>query len=141
MSLKEETISEFTILNVRRSREINYDTDLKWLCRSFGFLSSRDKQETAYTIFKVILEISSHKEGLTSDSLAEKIGLSRGAMIHHLNKLIKSGLIIHQGSNYKLRGKSLLNTIQEIQKDIDRIFDNIIEVCKSIDLNLGLYFR
>ena len=79
--------------------------------------------------------------GLSSDELAQRLNLTRGTIVHHLNKMIKSGLVIHQEGLYKLRGRSLRNTVEEIQRDIARVFENIHKVAETIDQTLGLFFR
>ena len=73
--------------------------------------------------------------------LAEKHQLSRGTMINRLNKLTKSGLLIHHESQYKLRGRSLKDTIKEAQWDVNRIFEHLEKVSETIDEALGLASR
>ena len=101
----------------------------------------RKKQKTAYLIFKALVEATAHNNGLTSDELAEKLSLTRGTMIHHLNKMMKSGLVIFHESKFKLRERSLKNTMEEIRRDINRLFENIFEISESIDRSLGLVSR
>ncbi len=62
-------------------------------------------------------------------------------MIHHLNKLTKSGLMIHHESQYKLRGRNLKDTIKEAQRDINCIFEHLEKVSETIDEALGLASR
>jgi DNA-binding MarR family transcriptional regulator len=114
---------------------------MEWICRSFAFMEARDKKRTAYNIFRTIVETARASEGLSSDQLAEKLALSRGTMIHHLNKMIKSGLVIRHESQYKLRGRSLKSTIEEVRRDINRIFDDLRNVAMTIDDCLGLISR
>ena len=104
-------------------------------------MEPRDKKGTAYNIFRVIVETARTNEGLSSDELAEKLALSRGTMVHHLNKMIKSGLVIRHESQYKLRGRSLKSTIEEVHRDVNRIFDDLLSVAGTIDDTLGLLSR
>jgi len=96
MALYEETLAEYRIFDIRILPTVNYENDLEWICRSFGFLEPRDKRKTAYRIFKEIVEAARYNKGLTSDELAQKLHLTRGTIVHHLNKMIKSGLVIHK---------------------------------------------
>ena len=105
-----------------------------------GFLESRDKEKTAAKVFKALLESMKQKKGLPSDELAEKTGLTRGTMVHHLNKMIQSGLAVHREGRYELRGMSLQRTVQEIKRDIERVFEDIEHIAKSIDENLNLKY-
>lgn len=139
--LNEESLAEYVLLSVRKPPTIEYETDLEWICRTFGFLESRDKKKTAFLIFKALVEATVHNKGLTSDELAEKVGLTRGTMIHHLNKMMKSGLVIFHEGSYKLRERSLKNTVEEIQRDLTRLFENLLEVAESLDRTLGLSSR
>lgn len=141
MSSYEDSLAEYVLLSVRKPPKAEYVADLEWFCRTFGFLESRDKQKTAHLIFKALLESAVQNNGLTSDELAEKSNLTRGTMIHHLNKMMKSGLIIFHEGKFKLRGNSLKSTVEEIQRDINRLFENIFEVTENIDCNLGLISR
>jgi len=139
--LNEESLAEYVLLSVRKPPTIEYETDLEWICRTFGFLESRDKKKTAFLIFKALVEATVHNKGLTSDELAEKVGLTRGTMIHHLNKMMKSGLVIFHEGEYKLRERSIKNTVEEIQRDLTRLFENLVEVAQTLDRTLGLSSR
>jgi len=141
MSLNEESLAEYVLLSVRKPSIAEYPTDLEWICRTFGFLELRDKQKTAYLIFKALVEANVHNDGLTSDELAEKLNLTRGTMIHHLNKMMKSGLVIFHGSKYKLRERSLKNTVEEVQRDLNRVFEDIFGIAEHVDHTLGLISR
>jgi orotate phosphoribosyltransferase-like protein len=107
---------------------------------NFWFSGIQDKQKTAYLIFKALLESAVQNNGLTSDELAEKLNLTRGTMIHHLNKMMKSVGHFPWGK-FKLREKSLKSTVEEIQRDINRLFENVIEVSENVDHTLGLVSR
>lgn len=141
MSVTEETLADYNISDVRKPATTDVERDFRWICRSFGFLESRDKQRTAYKIFRAIIEAARSNRGLSSDELAEKLDLSRGTMVHHLNKLIKSGLVIHHEGAYKLRERTLERTIEEIERDVNRIFENLRDVAESVDETLGFPSR
>jgi predicted transcriptional regulator len=141
MAVQEEALAEYTILDIRMIPVVDVKQDIEWICRSFGFLEPRDREKTAARIFSELLKASKRGEGLSSDELAAKLKLSRGTMVHHLNKLMKSGLVIHHEGRYKLRAFSLQRTIEEVKRDIIRVFENITQVAKSIDENMGLLHR
>ncbi|MEM2875928.1 MAG: helix-turn-helix domain-containing protein [Candidatus Bathyarchaeia archaeon] len=136
-----EPLAEYTILDFRIPPTADLDKDVEWFCKCFGFLESRDKEKTAARIFKTLLEAMKQGKGLSSDELAEKIGLTRGTMVYHLNKLIQSGLAVHREGRYELRGMSLRRTVQEVRRDINRVLENIEQVAQSIDEALGLTYR
>ena len=141
MAVEEETLSEYRIFNVRKLASVDVEKDLEWICRSFGFLEPRDKRRTAYRVFRAIIEAARNNEGLSSDEIADKLALSRGTIVHHVNKMIKSGLVIYHEGQYKLRGRNLVTTVKEIQLDTERIFESLRDVCKNIDDLLHLLSR
>ena len=131
-----------TVKRVRSPPPGNIEDDIDFICRSFGYFSLRDKQATAGRIFRLIVkEGCGDKDGLCSDDLSEKLELSRGAILHHLNNFIKSGLIVKENNSYRLRSQSLQKSIEEIKIDIDRIFNQMIKISKEIDEKLGHYYR
>jgi predicted transcriptional regulator len=141
LSLNEETLSEYRLLVVRKPDTVDAEKDVEWVCRSLGFLESRDKKRTAYSVFRELIESARTGEGLSSDELASKLDLARGTIVHHLKKMIKSGLVIHHEGLYKLRDRSLKSTIQEVKRDVDRIFEDLENVVETVDENLGLRSR
>lgn len=141
MALEREAFGKYVILDLRLPSAPEFDEDVEWVCRSFGFLEPRDKEKTAAGVFKALLEAMRQRKGLSSDELAEKIGLTRGTIVHHLNNLIQSGLVVHREGLYELRGMSLRRTVQEVKRDINRLFENIEHVAQAIDENLGLTYR
>ncbi len=141
MESEREALSSYTIMDLKMPSVTDLEGDLDWICRCLGFLESRDKDRTAAKIFRFLLEAMKEGKGRSSDELAGEIGLTRGAVVHHLNKLIQSGLVIRREGQYELRGRSLQRTVREIKRDIDRIFENMEQVAQSIDKSLDLTYR
>lgn len=141
MAVEEETLAEYRIFNVRTLASVDVEKDIEWICRSFAFMEPRDKKRTAYRLFRAIIEAARTNEGLSSDELAEQFAVSRGTVVHHLNKMMKSGLVIHHEGQYKLRGRSLVNTIEEIRLDVNRVLDDLKSISKTVDDSLDLLSR
>ncbi|MFH0954981.1 MAG: helix-turn-helix domain-containing protein [Candidatus Micrarchaeota archaeon] len=111
----------------------NIENELDWICQSLGFFEEIDKEKTASAVFKEIVSATEKGEGLTSSAIAQRVNMSRGSVINHLNNLIRSGLIVHEGRFYVSRSKSVTRTIEEIEEDIDRIFEKMKARAKLID--------
>jgi len=130
------------VKKVRSPAPGNIEDDIDFICRSFGYFTLRDKQYSAGRIFRLLVrEGCGDKNGLCSDDIADDLKLSRGAIIHHLNSFIKSGLVIKEDNLYRLRSQSLQKSIEEIKIDIDRIFNQMIKIAMEIDSKLGHYYR
>lgn len=116
--------------------------DIDFICKSFGYFSQRDKQDTAGKIFKLLVkEACEPDQRLSSDEIAEKLNLTRGAIVHHLNSFISAGLVVKEHNRYRLRSGSLQKSIEEIQTDIERIMRQMLKIAIDIDEHLGRYYR
>ena len=127
-----------TIVQIRKPAEHNVNQELQWFGTSLGLFNLRDKDKSTFRLFIELLKSAKANHMLTSDELAAKLALSRGTIIHHINKLMESGLVVHEGNTYTLRVENLRTLIEEIEKDIKRACDDLKEVAKEIDNRLGL---
>ena len=127
-----------TIINIRKPSEHNVNQELQWLGSSLGLFNLRDRDKSCFRVFIELLKSTKADKPLTSDELAARLDLSRGTIIHHINKLMESGLVIHEGNRYILRVDNLKTLIEEVEKDIKRACDDLKDVAKEIDERLGL---
>ena len=127
-----------TLEKVRKSRELGPNEEINWLTQTLGLDSKRDKQKHCFRIFSEIVKEIKIGNGLSSEELSERLKVSRTTIIHHLKKLIDSGLVIKHNSRYFLRENSLTEVLKEIRKDFERIFQDLEQTAKDIDEGLGL---
>ncbi len=128
---------QVTIINIRKPAR-NLNNELQWFGSSLGLFNLRDKDKSCFRIFIELLKAVKQHQPLTSDEIAERLQLTRGTVIHHLNKLMGSGIVVHEGKRYLLRVNNLEILIDEIQNDIERTCDDLRKVAKDIDNILGL---
>ena len=127
-----------TIIRISRPRGHNINDELKWLSHSLGLFGERDKESSLYRLFVELIKSSRRGQALTSDELAYRLNLSRGTIIHHLNKLLESGIVITDHNRYVLRVSNLEVLVDELKQDIRRTLDNLKSIAKEIDEELGL---
>ena len=120
-------------------REKKLDSDIEWLCCSLGFFETIDKEKTAAKIFKFLLKNSG--EEAKSTEIAKVVGVSRGAVVNHLNRMIESGLIENRGNRYRIRGSTAYSMVMEIKEDVDRVFKKLEKVAWEIDTSLNYPIR
>jgi len=131
-----------SIKKIRSPSPGNLEKDIDYLCKSLGYFSKRDKQDTAGKIFRLLVKQTCIGDKcLTSDEIAEKLELTRGAIVHHLNNFISSGIVIKENNKYRLRSPSLQKSIEEINSDIQRIIKQMMKIAMDIDEKLGYYYR
>ena len=123
---------KITLIKLEKPKnEIN--EEIQWLCKSLGLFGERDKEKSCYRVF---IELLKHNKGLSSDEIAEKARITRGTVIHHINKLIDSGLIISQKNKYKLRMRTFSKLMKEIEEDVDETLKEMGKIAKKIDKQL-----
>lgn len=125
-----------TVVRHRQPAAPDINQKLQWLGNSLGLFSSRDKDKSCFRIFIELLKSADDDAMLSSDELAVKSNLTRGTVVHHLNNLIKAGIVVHEKNRYFLRVRTLEALVDEIEKDIQRTFDDLRQVAKSIDNDL-----
>ena len=127
-----------TIINISKPIEKNINRELQWLATSLGLFNLRDKDRSMFRIFIELLKSAKINTPISSDELAYRLNLSRGTVIHHVNKLMESGIVVHYKKRYILRVASLKELIVEMEKDMIRACENLKDVAKEIDEKLGV---
>jgi predicted transcriptional regulator len=127
----------FTIIKVRKGYQDNVNLNLQWVGNSLGLFGERDKDSSCFRIFITLVKTSRYNKPLSSDQIANKLELSRGTVVHHLNKLIDKGIVNRSKEGYILKENNLEEVIKDIKNDIKHIFDQLEDVAKNIDNNLG----
>lgn len=125
------------IRKVERPFRNDFEHQLAWICSSLGFFEPIDKQKNAAAVFKEIVLATEKGEALSSTAIAERVGMSRGATINHLNNLLRSGLIEKNGHFYSARSHSVKRTIEEIEEDIERVFSQLKKTAEELDKQIG----
>ncbi len=128
---------KITIISVRKPAR-NLNNELQWFGSSLGLFNLRDKDKSCFRVFIELLKAAKLDKPLTSDEIAHRLGLTRGTVIHHINKLMDSGIVVHHNKRYMLRVNNLEILIDELRKDAERTFDDLKRVAKEIDQLLGL---
>lgn len=129
---------KITIIRIRRPAKKEINSELQWLGDSLGLFGIRDRNKSCFRIFIELLKSSRAHKPMTSDEIAYKLKLSRGTVVHHLNMLIESGIVVPEKNRYLLRTDNLQSTVEEIRKDIERTLEDMKHMAKEIDDNLGL---
>lgn len=122
-----------TIIAAKKPASTDVNDEIRWLGGSLGLFNLRDKDSSCFRIFIELMKNSKNEEGLSSDEIAARANLSRGTVVHHLDKLMKGGLVVVSHNRYHLREQSLSILVDEIRKDIDRTMEDLKKVADNID--------
>ncbi|HLD01230.1 MAG TPA: ArsR family transcriptional regulator [Candidatus Nanoarchaeia archaeon] len=130
-------VARITLVKVRRIPDQNVNQDLQWLGTSLGLFNLRDRSSSCFRVFITLVKKSRGNESLSSDEIADKLHLSRGTVVHHLVKLMESGIVVKEQQGYILRESNLQKLIHDLQRDMDSLFTELKEVADDIDGKLG----
>ena len=125
-------------MNIRKPTQKNVNQELQWLGSSLGLFNIRDKDKSCFRIFIELIKNAKKGIPLSSDQLADRLTLSRGTVVHHLNKLLDSGIVIEAERGYILRVSNLRDLIDEVEKDLERTLNELRDMAEQIDKSLGL---
>jgi len=127
---------KLTVRKVDSPIKDDFENNLAWICSSLGYFETIDKEKNAARIWKEILLSSAQGQVLTSTSIAERIGMSRGSVINHLNNLKKGGLIQKGGRYYFVRSSSVKKILEELEDEVTHIFSRLKNAGEKIDNEL-----
>jgi len=128
---------KITLIKIRRSHSNNINQELQWLGNALGLFNLRDRDSSCFRVFITLVKRARHDQGISSDEIAERLSLSRGTVVHHLTKLMDSGLVLRERTRYILREENLSQVVKDLQRDVENIFTELREVAKEIDDKLG----
>jgi len=129
-------MQRITVVHIRRGADPNVNQQLQWIGTSLGLFNLRDRDSSRFRIFIALVKGTRHAQPLSSDEIAERLQLSRGTVVHHLTKLMDTGIVVHEKGGYFLREANLSSMIKDIKRDTEAIFAELEEVAKEIDERL-----
>jgi predicted transcriptional regulator len=130
--------TKITVIVSSKPAKSDINHEIQWFAGSLGLFGLRDKDRSCFRIFVALLESLQKNERLSSDEIAERTKLTRGTVVHHLNNLIDSGIVVNEKSKYFLRMDSLEEMVDYLKQDADQAWQRIREVAKDIDGKLGI---
>ncbi|PWR74777.1 winged helix-turn-helix domain-containing protein [Methanospirillum stamsii] len=126
-----------TLQQIPRPTGKDLTEEIYWLCDTLGLSAGRDLNNLSTQIIRAILE-RSIESGITSDELSTLLAISSGRVNHHLRNLSRSGIVYRERRLIHLRRRSLRDSIREMRRDADRIFDELEQVADEIDSLVGV---
>src|SRR3990172_7249700 len=131
-------VRRITIVNVRRKKQVSVNEELQWFGTSLGLFGERDKDKSCFRIFIELIKAIKATGGLSSDELAERLGLTRATVVHHLNTLMERGIVVHEGNQYIMRGDRLSLLVDDLQRDMERSISEMKHAAEELDRLLQL---
>jgi biotin operon repressor len=108
------------------------------ISQNIGLFNERDKEKSCYRIFIELLKAKKYNQVMNSQELADKSHLSRATVLHHITKLISSGIVKEHNHKFALMEPNLNFTILKLKKQILDMYDEMDKLSKEIDQELGI---
>ncbi len=132
------SFKEIRILKTGKKSSKDLNEDLQWLSNSLGLFNTRDKEKSCFRVFLELIKAKKENKLISSDEIAFNSHLSRGTVIHHINKLIEHDFIVEYKNRYALKSKNIESLIKNLEINIYSILKELKKVAKEIDKELKL---
>ncbi len=130
------TEKKIIVVKIKKPIDGTINEELKWLGYSLGLFGDRDRDKSCFRLFIELLKAAKIGVNLSSDELADQANLSRGTVVHHLNRLMESGIVVPYRKKYVLRELYLENLMEDLRKDMENVLQEMKKTAKEIDLML-----
>ncbi len=132
-------MEKIVIRVIERPSSENPEKIIEWFCMVFGLSDKDNSNDIGVQILKkFIMNSSSGGSGLSSSDLKLSPRVPKSTAIYHLNRFISSGLIVKKGRKYYLRATNLLRAIEEIEYDINKEFQKMLDTAIEFDKMLNM---
>jgi len=132
------SFKEIRILKIGEKSSKDINENLQWLSNSLGLFNQRDKERSCFRVFLELIKAKKESKLISSDEIAFNSHLSRGTVIHHINKLIEHDFIVEYKNRYALKSKNVESLIKDLERNINNVFKDLKKVAKEIDRELKL---
>lgn len=129
-------VDRVTLINVTPPESSDINSELQWIGATLGLFNQRDKDSSCFRVFIQLVHSATHRIPLTSDEIANRTQLTRGTVVHHLNKLRDAGLVVPATHGYMLSSESIQESLSQIESDISRILELMRAVASDVDKKL-----
>jgi predicted transcriptional regulator len=121
---------------LERPSSNNPDQIIKWFCEVFGLAGEDETNPIGEQILKNFVQAAQRDSGLSSSELKLDTDLARSTVIYHLNRFIDAGLLVKKGRKYFLRASEMQKAIEEIEYDVSREMQRMMDTAKEFDMLL-----
>ncbi len=126
-------MEKIEIRAIEKPDEKDPDKIIRWFVAVLG-LSGDEKNSIEEQILRDFTEAAREgEEGLSSSELKFDRDVARSTVIYHLNRFINAGIIVKHGRKYHLRATEMSKVIEELEYDINREMQRMLDMAKEFD--------
>ena len=128
------TMRTLTITRKERPFENDPVSELQWIMEVLG-IPERFAKDYAEMLIRIAKR---GPEKISTTTLADERGEKRTSLVYHINRLIAMGVVVREGRSLCLRASNFERTIEEIERDVLRVFEDMKKIAREVDEALGL---
>ncbi|VVC01770.1 Uncharacterised protein [uncultured archaeon] len=126
---RQRECSEIALRDFDEPKGRNPEKQIEWIFQCLGF---GDKDDTvAKEVFTELVKKSD--KGVRSVEISGRCHVTQGAVVYHLNTLVRSGVVVKQGRYYYLKRTRLDNTIEDMEAEMLRRFERMKRIARLIE--------
>ncbi len=117
--------------------ESNTNEQLHWISQALGLFNERDKEKSCHRIFVELIKAKKDNKQVNSQDLADRSHLSRATVLHHLDKLIESNIVMERNHEFELIDSNLNSIISRMKKEMNDFMEEMEKISRKLDEELG----
>ena len=126
-------MGKIVIRDVERPDSKNPNAMMRWFLAVFDLGDGNEANTIEAQILGQLVKVGYKGEGISSADLKLKPPIPRSTVIYHLNRLMELGIIVKRGRKYYLRATEMTKVFEEIEYDIQREMQRMIDMAKEFD--------
>src|SRR3989344_7528271 len=117
--------------------ESDTNEELYWISQALGLFNERDKEKSCHRIFIELIKAKKENELMNSQDLADKSHLSRATVLHHLDKLAGSNIVIEKDHEFELIDSNISSMISRLKEEMNEFMEEMEKISRKLDKELG----
>ncbi len=134
-------MGKIVIRDVERPDSKKPDAMIRWFLAVFDLGDGNEANGIEAQILGALVKASYNGEGISSSELKLNPEVARSTVIYHLNRLLELGIIVKRGRKYYLRATEMAKTMEEIEYDLEREMQRMIDMAREFDKMMQKRFR
>jgi predicted transcriptional regulator len=126
-------MGKIVIRDIERPDSKKPDAMIRWFLAVFDLGDGNDANGIEAQILAEFVKASYKREGISSADLKLKPPVPRSTVIYHLNRLMELGILVKHGRKYSLRATEMSKVMEEIEYDLEREMQRMIDTAKEFD--------
>lgn len=117
------------------------DAMIRWFLAVFDLGDGNEANGIEAQILGALVRASYKGEGISSSELKLNPDVARSTVIYHLNRLLELGIIVKRGRKYYLRATEMSKVMEEIEYDLEREMQRMVDIAKEFDRLMQKRFK